>query len=79
MLIGFLSIVGTLLCLVDFYMIYLLHNLRFEEVIFQNSKLRRIIARLACYILFVVMLIRSLSEGPGRMGTEYAEIIWGSD
>jgi hypothetical protein len=25
------------------------------------------------------MFIRSLSEGPGRMGTEFAEVLWGND
>ena len=25
------------------------------------------------------MFIRSLAEGPGRMGTEYAQILWGGE
>ena len=74
-----IAVFGSLLSLVDFYMIYLLYNLKFTEIIFQNNKTKKVIARTTCLIFFVIMFIRSLAEGPGRMGTEYAQILWGGE
>ena len=50
-------------------MIYLLFHLGFTRVLFQKSNVKRIIARIICMFFFLIMFIRSLAAGAGRMGT----------
>ena len=75
-----ISIFGTMLFIVDMFMVFMFANLccKFIHVFWNTFTHKRVIIQFFLFIFVLTMIVRSISENLDRMGSEYKMIVFNS-